>query len=751
MSLFTNTSVSYLSVGIATNNGYVVSFGTYGTTNFTVQHQTAVGPRTLLACVFDANNVLQSGSPITVASLNTLIYNASLSVAGDGSFVVDWTSYASGYQIQALRYTATGALRDSSTPLQVLAAQSGSIGGTTIAEQADGSFVVAWEQLVGSNYQVWMQRFNASAVASAAVEVAAQANGGTPGLAVDGQGDFGLTWTYGSAAPNTWGRFYNAASQPESDTFPIDVGDPGYGANITRLAADANGDFTTAWESTQGGNYEILTQRLQLNQAPTNSVSIPPVNVLENAAPSTINLANYFSDVDIPYRDSLSYSVTGNTNASLVSTGISGNTLTLTYANGTSGSANLTITATDTTGLTVSAPLAVSVQWVNQAPSFTAGSNETVLSDGQADTFAGWATAMSAGPPNESGQVLSFNVTAVDSALFSVQPAIDPSGNLTFTPAPGATGSTSVVVTLHDNGGTANGGVDTSAPQAFGITITPSLVATISGASTTNVGATYTLNLSATGPGSGSLTGWTVNWGDGNTDTLDGTATSDTHVYADGAAAGPNSYSIAASATDSQGVVPAVAPVALTVYPAPVTVTAAGLGTNEAGSVYTLVLGASDLDPLTGWSVSWGDGTNSTLDGNATSATHVFASPTSTTSYTVAGTATDFNGSYVTNPVQVAVGPSSGPTTLAISGSSTAVEESPYTLNLSQSAGHAVSSWTINWGDGNTDDGRAALLPAPQYVVPPTGRARPAAFQTTPSPRREPTATARSMLRVLSQ
>ena len=46
----------------------------------------------------------------------------------------------------------------------------------------------------------------------------------------------------------------------------------------------------------------------------------------------------------------------------MVSTGISGNTLTLTYATGASGSANLTITATDTTGLTVSAPLAVTVQ-----------------------------------------------------------------------------------------------------------------------------------------------------------------------------------------------------------------------------------------------------------------------------------------------------------------------------------------------------------------------------------------------------
>ena len=92
VSLFTNTSVSYLSVGIAANNGFVVSFGTSGTTTFTVQHEVPVGPMTLFACVFDANNVLQSGSPITVTSVSGSILNASLSVAGDGSFVVDWTS-----------------------------------------------------------------------------------------------------------------------------------------------------------------------------------------------------------------------------------------------------------------------------------------------------------------------------------------------------------------------------------------------------------------------------------------------------------------------------------------------------------------------------------------------------------------------------------------------------------------------------------------------------------------------------------
>ena len=43
---------------------------------------------------------------------------------------------------------------------------------------------------------------------------------------------------------------------------------------------------------------------------------------------------------------------------------------------------------------------------------------------------------------------------------------------MTYTPAAGATGTATVTVQIRDNGGTANGGVDTSAPQTFTITVT---------------------------------------------------------------------------------------------------------------------------------------------------------------------------------------------------------------------------------------------------------------------------------------
>lgn len=114
----------------------------------------------------------------------------------------------------------------------------------------------------------------------------------------------------------------------------------------------------------------------------------------------------------------------------------------------------------------------IAVSGINEVPSFTKGIDPAVLEDAGPQTLAGWAAAVSAGPSNEAGQALDFLVVTDNTALFSALPAVAPNGTLTFTTAPNANGSATVTVRLHDGGGTANGGVDTSAPQTFTITVT---------------------------------------------------------------------------------------------------------------------------------------------------------------------------------------------------------------------------------------------------------------------------------------
>ena len=109
----------------------------------------------------------------------------------------------------------------------------------------------------------------------------------------------------------------------------------------------------------------------------------------------------------------------------------------------------------------------------NVAPSFTKGSDLAALEDAGIQSISGWATNISPGPSSESSQSVNFLVSADNTGLFSVQPTISPDGTLTFTPAPDANGSATVTVQLHDDGGVAGGGDDTSDPQTFVIAITP--------------------------------------------------------------------------------------------------------------------------------------------------------------------------------------------------------------------------------------------------------------------------------------
>ncbi|MCX6854661.1 MAG: Ig-like domain-containing protein, partial [Verrucomicrobia bacterium] len=95
-----------------------------------------------------------------------------------------------------------------------------------------------------------------------------------------------------------------------------------------------------------------------------------------------------------------------------------------------------------------------------------------VAANASAQTTSAFGTSISAGP-NESAQTVSFVVTNSNNALFTVQPAISSTGTLTYTLSPTASGSADVSVTAQDNGGTANGGVDSTAAQTFRITVTP--------------------------------------------------------------------------------------------------------------------------------------------------------------------------------------------------------------------------------------------------------------------------------------
>jgi large repetitive protein len=153
-------------------------------------------------------------------------------------------------------------------------------------------------------------------------------------------------------------------------------------------------------------------------------------------------------------------------------------TLTYTAAADASGVATVTVAAVDNGGTanggvdtSAGAAFTLSVNPVNDAPTFTVGGDQLAISLLGAQSISGWATGISPGPADESVQTVSFVVTVDNPGLFAVQPAVAPNGTLTYTPNFLALGAATVTVRAVDTGGTGNGGSDTSPPQTFTITI----------------------------------------------------------------------------------------------------------------------------------------------------------------------------------------------------------------------------------------------------------------------------------------
>jgi hypothetical protein len=118
-------------------------------------------------------------------------------------------------------------------------------------------------------------------------------------------------------------------------------------------------------------------------------------------------------------------------------------------------------------GVDTSAPqtFTINVTPVNDRPSFATAGQQTINEDAGPQTVPNWATNISPGPADESSQTVSFQIASNNNpSFFSAGPSISPTGTLTYTPAPNVNGQAQVTFVLKDDGGTANGGLDTSSP-----------------------------------------------------------------------------------------------------------------------------------------------------------------------------------------------------------------------------------------------------------------------------------------------
>ena len=351
-----------------------------------------------------------------------------------------------------------------------------------------------------------------------------------------------LTQTILTATPNTF-IFQTASTTPTVDL-------SAYAGQSIRVG------FVTDIAAGDAGNGSFQLDNVVL------SATTPDFTVYENSGLSTtLTFAqNFFAGAANESDQTVTYLVSA-VPSDLFSSGpaIAANgTLTFTPATDANGSAVVTVYAQDSGGTSpgvdtsVAHTFNITVGAVNSAPRITFTTETgTVTVDEDSGAYSADQAAITIGL-GDSGQTITSRTTENDNNdLFSSQPSIAADGTLTFTPAANANGSALVTLTVTDDGGTANGGVNQTM-RAFTINVTavndaPTLAAITDPTAILEDAGAQTVNLSG------------ISAGGGESQTLTVTATSDntalipnpTVTYTSPTASGSLSYTPVANAYGS--------------------------------------------------------------------------------------------------------------------------------------------------------------------------------------------------------
>ena len=279
--------------------------------------------------------------------------------------------------------------------------------------------------------------------------------------------------------------FSSAPTIDANGTLHYSIAAYAHGTATISLVLSDNGGTANGGQDTSGIYTFSITSNF-VNQAPSFSggASQTQNETVVDTAYSVSNWAtNIYSGAPNETGQALAFTVIGNSNPSLFSAGpVIGTDGTLhysiaAYAHGTAtislvlsdngGTAN---GGQDTSGIYT---FTITSNFVNQAPSFNGGASQT-QNETAVDTaysVSNWAANIYSGAPNETGQTLAFTVIGNSNpSLFSTAPTIGPDGTLHYSIAAYAFGDSTISVILTDNGGTANGGHDTSSVYTFTIT-----------------------------------------------------------------------------------------------------------------------------------------------------------------------------------------------------------------------------------------------------------------------------------------
>lgn len=213
----------------------------------------------------------------------------------DGNYVVVWaTGDTNG--IRAMRYDRFGTAQG---PELVVHQRDGSFAGSPrIAMDVDGDWVVVWNShLDGGLFGIYARRYSKVGVPlgdAFLVNTTTENSQANPAVAVDGDGDFIITWRSQGQDGSGYGVYaqqYSAAGVPQGGEFRVNTFTTGDQRNA-EVAMDAAGNFVVAWHSVgQDGSAEgVFAQRFNANGTPVGA---------EFRVNSYTNARQYYPAVDM--------------------------------------------------------------------------------------------------------------------------------------------------------------------------------------------------------------------------------------------------------------------------------------------------------------------------------------------------------------------------------------------------------------------------------------------------------------------
>jgi Fibronectin type III domain len=316
-----------------------------------------------------------TSDPIDVTSVGASTANiTSLQIQRDatnGDVVVQWSTQGRSIVNSGLYARQFPTVGDASDVIPIVSSTAYPITSPNLTLDGSGGFISTWDQDTPDFPFAILAAHYSGGTLAPQVHVAtwAATNGPlwtgnfafvndsvTPTLSGAPEADWGVIWTDRNSG-HLMAQFYNLADDKIGSAFQVSVGDAVRTGKYFSLASNANGNLLASWKDNSN---DIYAQAMELNQPPSIKIALPPVVADEGASPTTIDLQSYFADADIPYGDSLHFAVDSG-DPSIVEPSRIGSLLTLSYWGTAMSSTNISVTATDSLGNSITADFSATI------------------------------------------------------------------------------------------------------------------------------------------------------------------------------------------------------------------------------------------------------------------------------------------------------------------------------------------------------------------------------------------------------